>query len=85
MEEGTERLQIVLSVAARAGLKINWSKCKFLQKKIEYLGQVLENGTVSPSDSKVKAVVKFPDPKCARDIQFSWTSWVFSKICIRIC
>jgi Reverse transcriptase (RNA-dependent DNA polymerase). len=69
MEEGTERLQIVLSVAARAGLKINWSKCKFLQKKIEYLGQVLENGTVSPSESKVKAVVKFPDPKCARDIQ----------------
>lgn len=67
--EGLIRLRKVLEVAAENGLNIKWSKCKFLQRRIEFLGLVIENGTIQPSPNKISAVSKFPEPTCQRQLQ----------------
>lgn len=59
----------MIEVAEQAGLNINWAKYKFLQTRIEYLGHIIEGSTVRPSENKIKPVMKFAKPKCARDVQ----------------
>ncbi|GBM17776.1 hypothetical protein AVEN_99656-1 [Araneus ventricosus] len=49
--EGLEKLKRVLKAAADNGLEINFKKCQFLKRKIEFLGYVIENGTIQPSPS----------------------------------
>lgn len=68
-EEGTKKLKLILETAARNGLKIKWSKCQFLQQKVNYLGFVVENSTIKPSPHKIQAVSKFPEPKTLKHIQ----------------
>lgn len=67
--QAIDSLKRVLKVSSQAGLHLNWQKCKFLQTKIEYLGHVVTDGTIEPSECKTKAVIKFPVPKCVKDIQ----------------
>lgn len=68
-EEAFQNLRKTLEVAADKGLSINWKKCKFLQKRVEYLGHIIENGHVRPATLKLEAVDRYPKPKCRRDIQ----------------
>ena len=68
-ESGLNNLKIVLEVASGAGLLINWDKCRFLQPQVEYLGHIVKNGTVRPSEHKTKAVARFPKPKNFRQVQ----------------
>lgn len=67
--EGLERLASVFSIASSYGLEINFSKCSFLTRKIEFLGHVIENGKMYPSPQKITAVLNFPQPKNAKDLQ----------------
>lgn len=67
--EGLQNIERVLKVAADNGLKIKWNKCKFLQKKVEFLGLIIQEGSVSPSLEKVAAVKNFTEPKNIRDLQ----------------
>lgn len=67
--EGIERLKKVFSTAAEYGLQIKWSKCQILQRKVEYLGYVVEEGRMKPSDNKTKAVRNFPTPKNLKELQ----------------
>lgn len=62
-EQAVERLQEVLRTAAEYGLIINWNKSQLLVKRVEYLGYVIEDGTVQPSPAKMDAVMKYPEPK----------------------
>lgn len=80
-EEGNlEKLKILLNRAAEFNLQINWSKCKFLHRKVEFLGHVVENGMVSPSPTKIKAVEHFPEPKNVKNVQaFLGLSGFFRK------
>lgn len=55
-------LRMVLNVASEHGLEMNWRKCRFPETRILYLGHVIENGNVSPSDEKTAAIRKFPKP-----------------------
>ena len=50
-----EKLKLVLNTASQYGLLINWKKCSFLQIRIEYLGYVVGDGNVQPSEYKTKA------------------------------
>ncbi|XP_076660236.1 uncharacterized protein LOC143363555 [Halictus rubicundus] len=61
--------KLVLDVASKYGLLINWDKCRFLQTRVEYLGHIVENGNIQPSEHKTKAVMNFPKPQCTRDVQ----------------
>lgn len=79
-DNGLKNLEIVLATASRAGLVIKWEKCCFLQKRVEFLGHVIENGTIRPSERKTKAVMHFPEPQNVKQIQaFLGLSGYFRK------
>ncbi|GFV21582.1 hypothetical protein TNCV_5121691 [Trichonephila clavipes] len=51
-QEGLEKLKIIFEVAKKYGLEIKFKKCQFLKKKIEFLGHMVESGTIKPSPTK---------------------------------
>ncbi|GFT93321.1 retrovirus-related Pol polyprotein from transposon 17.6 [Trichonephila clavipes] len=61
-QEVLEKLKIIFEVAKKYGLEIKFKKCQFLKKKIEFLGHIVESGTIKPSPTKTLAVRKFPEP-----------------------
>lgn len=69
VEDGLEKLERVLEVASKNGLRINWSKCQIAQRKVQFLGYVVENGTIRPSDEKTQAVANFPLPGDKKAVQ----------------
>ena len=44
-------------------------KCQFKQKRIEFLGVVLENGTIQMDPAKIKGVADWPHPQSVQDIR----------------
>jgi len=68
-EEGLEKLKRVFKVAEEYGLEINFKKCQFLKRKIEYLGYIIENGTIKPSPSKTNAIKNYPKPMTVIQVQ----------------
>lgn len=79
-EEGVQKLKKIFQVAADYGLQFNFKKCNFLQRKITFLGHILENGKIRPSTFKTNAVLSFPQPKTAKDVQsFLGLSGYFRK------
>jgi len=69
LAQAVDRLETVLVLAGEYGLELNMKKCRFMKTRIEFLGQVIENGLVSPSPEKVKAVMRFPEPTSVKQIQ----------------
>ncbi|GFX18507.1 retrovirus-related Pol polyprotein from transposon 297 [Trichonephila clavipes] len=67
--EAIDRLKKVLKVPSDYGLEINFDKCQFLHRKIEFLGHIIENNKLFPSPSKTKSVVPFPEPKTTKEVQ----------------
>lgn len=68
-EEALKRLQRFFDLAAEHGIVINWQKCQFLKRRVEFLGHVIEKSSVSPSPEKVRAVLSFPEPKTVKQLQ----------------
>lgn len=68
-KDAYSKLGETLKVAEENGLNINWNKCAFLQRKVEFLGYVIEDGNVYPSPAKIKAVQKFPEPTSKLHVQ----------------
>lgn len=52
VEYGLNRLKTVLQVASENGLNIMWQKCSFVQTRVQYLGYIIQNGTIQPSENK---------------------------------
>lgn len=78
--QAIERLKAVLEVASEFGLEINFHKCQFLYRKIEFLGHVISDGKLYPSPSKIKCVINYPEPKNTKDVQkFLGLSGYFRK------
>ncbi|GFV18019.1 retrovirus-related Pol polyprotein from transposon opus [Trichonephila clavipes] len=68
-QEGLKKLKIIFEVAKKYGLEIKFKKCQFLKKKIEFLGHIVESGTIKPSPTKTLAVRKFPEPTTIKQVQ----------------
>ncbi|GFU09251.1 retrovirus-related Pol polyprotein from transposon 17.6 [Trichonephila clavipes] len=68
-QEGLEKLKIIFEVAKKCGFEIKFKKCQFLKKKIEFLGHIVEIGTIKPSPTKTLAVRKFPEPTTIKQVQ----------------
>ncbi|GFV87803.1 retrovirus-related Pol polyprotein from transposon 297 [Trichonephila clavipes] len=68
-QKGLEKLKIIFEVAKKYGLEIKFKKCQFLKKKIEFLGHIVESGTIKPSPTKTLAVRKFPEPTTIKQVQ----------------
>ncbi|GFX58241.1 retrovirus-related Pol polyprotein from transposon 297 [Trichonephila clavipes] len=67
--EAIERLKKVLQESSDYRLEINFDKCQFLHRKIEFLGHIIENNKLFPSPSKTKSVVNYPEPKTTKEVQ----------------
>lgn len=67
--EGVKNLEIDLDVARNYGLDIKKEKCQFLKKRITFLGYIIEDGKVKPSEEKAAAIRNFPEPTTLKQIQ----------------
>ncbi|CAA9994248.1 unnamed protein product, partial [Nesidiocoris tenuis] len=68
-DEAIGKLEKVLKTASEYGLEINFKKCHFLKRRIEFLGHVIEDGRVYPSPDKTEAVKNFPKPTTTKQVQ----------------
>lgn len=68
-EEGIANLEKVLEVASSYGLTIKKKKCQFLKKRVDFLGFIIEDGKVQPSEEKTQAIKRFAEPKTFKQIQ----------------
>lgn len=59
-DNGIENLRRVLARAEENGLLMNWRKCTFFADRILFLGFIIKNCTIKPSNKKTEAVRKFP-------------------------
>lgn len=76
-EDNLNKIKRVFVVAESAGLIIRFDKCQFIKKKVTFLGHILSDGDVRPSDEKTEAIQKYPTPKNVKHNLF-WVSLVFS-------
>ena len=61
-EEHLENIARVLSQLHEAGLKLKPSKCHFLLRQVQYLGDTISDQGISPDAIMVEAVKNFPKP-----------------------
>lgn len=80
IEEGLHNLKLVLNRLTLAGFSLNVTKCSFLKTKIEFLGNVIENGTVKPSPKKIQALANSSAPRNVKEVrQFNGLAGYFRK------
>jgi len=60
----------VLKWLQKAGLYAKAEKCKFHSDSMEYLGYVLSPSGLTMSDTKVKTIQEWSEPKKVKNIQF---------------
>ena len=63
-----QKVHQVLDKLERHDLFLKPEKCQFEQTKVEFLGVVLENGTIGMDPTKIKGVADWPPPRCLRDV-----------------
>jgi hypothetical protein len=77
-------LDKVLERIVSAGLTLNKSKCYFLRPRIEYLGHIIDEEGLRPTEEKVKAIKEAPKPKNVAELR-SFLGIInadFSKTCL---
>ena len=62
-DDHIKNLNTVLSRLDSYGLRLQLSKCKFMQKSVVYMGTVISADGISPADEKVEAIKQAPRPK----------------------
>jgi len=62
VEEHKEHVSRVLKKLADVGLRLTPEKCCFARTEIEYLGHTITPAGVKPNNTKVKAILEFPQP-----------------------
>ena len=55
-EEHLKRLDLVLTRLEEHRLRLNVSKCAFLQQQVEYLGHLIDADGLHPTESKAAAI-----------------------------
>jgi len=69
LEEHLQVLDKVLRILKSAGLRLNRSKCLFLQPHIEYLGHVIDQHGIHPTEDKVRAIKEAPAPRNVTELR----------------
>jgi hypothetical protein len=69
LEEHIEHVKLVAQRLREHNLKIKLSKCKFAQKRVEYLSHIIENGSIKPNPAKVEAISKCKVPTTVKQVQ----------------
>lgn len=68
-QEMNEALLTVLERARQFNIKFNLSKFKYNVTSVKYLGQIIENGTMKPDESRIEAILNYTAPKDKKDLQ----------------
>jgi hypothetical protein len=68
-EEHLQNLDSVLDRLEKAGLRLNQEKCYFLKPRVEYLGHVIDENGLHPTDEKVAALREAPTPKNVTELR----------------
>jgi hypothetical protein len=63
------RFHLLFNRLREHGLKLQPEKCKFLKRKIDFLGFHISEKGPAPSEEKISAVRNFPTPKDPKDIK----------------
>lgn len=69
LSEHREKFEKLARRLRKANLKLQPSKCAFLQKEVAYLGHRISEDGVRPSVEKLQAVKQFPTPKNVREVR----------------
>jgi hypothetical protein len=69
LEEHIDHLRLVFSLLAQDQWKVKFSKCRFAQQSITYLGHVVSRGGVSTDPGKVAAVQQWPPPQHIKELR----------------
>ena len=69
-EEHLQNLEAVFSRLKEYGFRLKLPKCQFLQKSVEYLGQIISSNGVSPSKKKVEAILEVAPPTNVSELTF---------------
>jgi hypothetical protein len=69
IEEHNERLEALFQRCVKVNLRLNKSKCNFLQPELKYIGHVIGGQTLKPDPDKISAIVSFPHPESKQDVQ----------------
>lgn len=68
-DEQLHRLESVLQRLRWAKLKLKPSKCRLLQRKVEFLGHVISEAGVEMQSSKIDAVLQWPRPRNTHELR----------------
>ena len=69
IEDNLARLSVVFERLAQAGLKLKPSKCKFLQKRVRFLGYIVSENGVETDPEKTECLRNWPIPDCIQDVR----------------
>lgn len=64
-----KHLEAVLKAFKSEFVKLKLKKCQFARTSVEYLGHRVSNGTVTPKQSNVDAILRFPTPSRPKELQ----------------
>lgn len=64
-----KKLTEILERLRQHELKLQPSKCNFLQKEIVFLGHKITSEGIKPDEAKIQAVKNFPSPKNYKDVK----------------
>ncbi|EYC13483.1 hypothetical protein Y032_0043g738 [Ancylostoma ceylanicum] len=68
-EKHLQMLEKVFNALQGAGLKLNPRKCVLLEKKVEFLGHVIDREGLHMDPSKVEAIVNYPLPQSRSELR----------------
>ena len=68
VEGHLKNLKIIFDLLRKANLKLKLSKCKFLEKCVQYLGHVISAEGTSPDPGKIEAIKNYAPPKTVGDL-----------------
>ena len=76
LETHQKAVHRVLDKLAKHNLFLKPEKCLFEQRRMEFLGSVLENSTIQMDPAKVKGVEEWPQPK---SVSYIWAFLGFTE------
>lgn len=64
-----KHLSLLLEAISKEGFRLKFSKCKFVQDSVKYLGHIIKNNTVTPLKDNLIAIKDFPVPKTKKNVR----------------
>lgn len=69
VEENLETLRDTLNILKSHSFELNYDKCQFLKKEVQYLGYIISDQGITLSPHHTEAIEKFPLPKNVLEVK----------------